>query len=394
MKNKLNAEISQRTHKINIREYFMYIALVLIFIVFTIATKGIFLSARNISDLVNQTAYVAVLAIGMTPILIIKHIDLSVGYVAGFAGAVAAIMLANGFPTVGAILLTIALGAGIGAYQGFLVSKIKIPAFIVTLAGMFIFRGLLSLITAKSGTVIVADEAFKMLSSGFIPDFPFAKENSLHILTIMIGIIGVVVAIIISSHNRARLKKYNFEVGTKGAYIGKLLLISAIIIAVTWLLATYAGIPYSAIIVGIVLVIYNFILNKTRFGRSIYGIGGNEEAAALSGINVQMVTCIAFVSMSVLAAVAGILYTSRLSSAAPAAGAGFELDGIASAYIGGVAVSGGVGKVTNSVIGAFVIISLTNGLNLLGVDISIQYIVKGVIFIIAVMFDILSRKNK
>lgn len=377
----------------SIRDYFMYIALIAIFIVFAFATKGLFLSARNISDLVNQTGYVAVLAIGMTLVLIIKHIDLSVGYVAGFTGAVAAMLLANGVSVGLVIPLILLLGAGVGVYQGFLVSKIKIPAFVVTLAGMFIFRGLLSLITAGTGTIIVADETFKALSNGFIPDFPFAKEWNFHFLTMAIGIIGVFFAIISESNNRRNLKKYNFQMSSKGAYLGKMILISAIILIVTWMLASYKGIPWTAVIVGIVLVIYNFLLNKTRFGRSIYGIGGNQEAAELSGINVSRVTFIVFVSMSMLAALAGILYTSRLASAAPAAGSGFELDAIASSYIGGVAVSGGVGKVTNSIIGAFVIMSLTNGMNLLGVDISIQYIVKGAIFIVAVMFDILSRKE-
>lgn len=379
--------------KTGFKDYFMYIALVAIFIIFAIATNGLFLSARNISDLVNQTGYVAVLAIGMTLVLIIRHIDLSVGYVAGFTGAVAATMLTGGVPVGVVIPVILLLGAGVGVYQGFLVSKIKVPAFVVTLAGMFIFRGLLSLSTAGTGTIIVSDEIFKALSNGFIPDFPFTEGWGYHFLTMAIGIAGVFFAIISESNNRRNLKKYNFQVSSQGSYIGKLILISAIIILVTWLLASYKGIPWTAVIVGVVLVIYNFMLNRTRFGRSIYGIGGNQEAAELSGINVMKVTFIVFISMSMLAALAGILYTSRLASATPAAGLGFELDAIASCYIGGVAVSGGVGKVTNSVIGAFVIISLTNGLNLLGVDISVQYIVKGAIFIIAVMFDIISRKE-
>ncbi len=376
----------------NFRDYFMYIALVAIFVVFGIATNGLFLSARNISDLINQTGYVAILAIGMTLILIIKHIDLSVGYVAGFCGAVAATLLAAGAPVFVAIILILGLGIVIGMYQGFLVSKIKIPAFVVTLAGMFIFRGLLSLITAGTGTIIVQDEAFKALSNGYIPDFSF-NTSDINTITLVVGAAGALFAIVAESNRRRNMQRYNFEVGSKALYAAKLVLITAIIMIVTWILANYKGIPWTMVIVGIVLFIYNFLLNRTRFGRSIYGIGGNQEAAELSGINVTRVTFITFISMSMLAALAGILYTSRLSSATPTAGMGFELDAIASSYIGGVAVSGGIGKVTNSIIGALVIMSLTNGMNLLGVDISIQYIVKGIIFIVAVAFDIVSRKQ-
>lgn len=375
------------------RDYMMYIALIVIFIIFTIVTKGLFLTARNISDLVNQTGYVAVLAIGMTLVLIIRHIDLSVGYVAGFAGAVAAKMLTKGVPVGLVIALVLLLGIGIGAYQGFLVAKIKVPAFVVTLAGMFIFRGCLSLVTAQTGTIIVTNEIFKTFSNGYIPDIPFAGASEFHFLTMAIGGIGVLLVIFIETKKRRDLEKYNFQTNSKWIYIGKIVFLSAIILLVTWMLANYKGIPWTACIVGVVLVIYNFVLNKTRFGRSIYGIGGNQEAAEFSGINVTRVTFIVFVSMGMLSALAGILYTSRLASATPTAGLGFEMDTIASAYIGGVAVSGGIGKVTNSIIGALVIISLTNGMNLLGVDISVQYIVKGIVFIVAVMFDVVSRKQ-
>jgi len=375
----------------NIREYAMYIALVLIFIFFGIKTNGIFLSPRNISDLINQTGYVAVIAIGMTIILIIKHIDLSVGFVAGFLGAIAAILMRDGWSPWLTIPVVLLIGIAIGLYQGFLVAKVGVPAFVVTLAGMFIFRGLLSLVTGGTGTIIIKNERFKDISNGFIPD-PF--KGDIHILTLAIGIIAVGLLIFSQIKSRINLRKYNFKVISSPIFIAKIVFISAIIMCIVWVLASYYGIPWTAVIVLVVLLIYNFMLNKTRLGRYIYGVGGNAEAAELSGINVEKITLFAFASVSMLAALGGILYTSRVASATPAAGVGFELDAIASSYIGGVSVSGGVGRVTNTIIGAFVIMSLTNGLNLMGIDISAQYIVKGTIFILAVAFDVKTRGRK
>jgi len=375
----------------NMRDYVMYIALVVIFLFFGIETKWLFLSPRNLSDLINQTGYVAVLAIGMTLILIIRHIDLSVGFVASFLGAVAARMMTAGVPVYIVIPAILVMGALIGLYQGTLVSRVHVPAFVTTLAGMFIFRGLLNMVTVSTGTIIVKDETFKALSNGFIPDF--MPGEGIHKLTMVIGILLVVLMVVSQINSRKQLQRYQFKVNSAPIFVAQLIFFAAIIMGIMLVLANYKGIPWTAVIVGVVLSIYNFLLNKTRFGRSIYGIGGNPEAAELSGINVQRVTLITFASMSMLAALGGILYTSRLSSASPQAGVGFELDAIASSFIGGVSVSGGIGKVTNTIIGALVIMSLTNGMNLMGVDVSYQYVVKGVIFIIAVAFDVTSRRK-
>ncbi len=377
--------------KTNIRDYAMYIALVVIFIFFGVRTDGLFLSPRNLSDLINQTGYVAIIAIGMTVILIIKHIDLSVGYVAGFLGAIAAILMKGGMSPWLVIPLVLVLGILIGLYQGFLVAKVGVPAFVVTLAGMFIFRGLLSFTTAGTGTIIVKDKGFRDISNGFIPDFP--GDSKLHFLTLVIGIAAVILVVVSQIRTRSNLRKYNFKVNSLPILIAKIVFLSAVIMCIMWILAGYKGISWTAVIVAVVLLIYNFILNKTRLGRYIYGIGGNAEAAELSGVNVQKVTLFAFASVSMLAALGGILYTSRLSSATTTAGLGFELDAIASSYIGGVSVGGGIGRVTNTIVGAFVIMSLTNGMNLMGIDISYQYIVKGVIFILAVAFDVMTRKK-
>jgi putative multiple sugar transport system permease protein len=376
--------------KTNIRDYVMYIALVVIFIYFAMSTDGKFLSPRNISDLINQTGYVAVIAIGMTIILIIKHIDLSVGYVAGFIGAIAATLMKGGWSPWLVIPVVLCIGIVIGLYQGFLVAKVGVPAFVVTLAGMFIFRGFLMRTTQGTGTIIIKSEAFKEISNGFIPD-PF--KGSINVLALILGVIGVVLITINQIKARRNLKKYNFKTISMPIFIAKNLFISGIILAFIWVLAGYHGIPWQAVIVLVVLFIYNFMLNRTRLGRYIYGIGGNDEAAQLSGVNVKKITLFAFASASMLAALGGILFTSRLASATPTAGLGFELDAIASSYIGGVSVSGGIGRVTNTIVGAFVIMSLTNGMNLMGIDISYQYIVKGAIFILAVAFDVKTRNK-
>lgn len=379
--------------KTNIRDYMMYIALIIIMGFFSYKTNGGFMQARNLSNLINQAGYVAVLAIGMTVILILKQIDLSVGYVAGFSGAIAAILLTkHGVNVWLTILIVLAVGLLIGTYQGVIVTYLGVPAFVTTLAGMFMFRGLLSLSLQESGTIIVSDATFNALSNGFIPDLPDGNEQ-FHILTLLIGIVAV--GLVIYSQIKARRNKikYNFKVTSTPIFLTGLVFVSVIIMAIVLVLAKYQSIPWTAVIVGVVLFAYNFMLNKTPLGRYIYGMGGNEQAAELSGVNTKKVYMFAFMSMGTLAALAGILYTSRLQSATPTAGLAFEMDAIASSYIGGVAVSGGIGKVTNTIIGALVIMSLTNGMNLMGVDISFQYIVKGIIFIIAVAFDIRTRKK-
>ena len=378
--------------KSNIRDYMMYIALVVIMGIFTVLTNGGFIQARNIANLFNQAGYVAILAIGMTLVLIISHIDLSVGYVAGFSGAVAAILMTKlGLSEWIAIPLVLGLGFLIGLYQGTLVTRVGVPAFVATLAGMFIFRGLLNLTLQETGTIIIPNVGFNALSNGFIPDLPVG--SALHILTLVIGALLVAAMIYSQVSVRKNNMKYGFKVMSTPLFTAKLILFSVVIMVVFFVLAEYQGLPWSAVIVGVVLFIFNYVLNETKFGRYIYGIGGNSQAAELSGIDVKKITHIVFCIMSTMAALAGILYTSRLQSATPTAGNAFEMDAIASSYIGGVAVSGGVGRVTNTIVGALVITSLTNGMNLLGVDISYQYVVKGLIFIIAVAFDVRTRKN-
>ena len=314
--------------KSNIRDYGMYIALVVILLTFTIMTNGLFISSRNISNLLDSAGYIAVLAVGMTLVIVIRHIDLSVGFLAGFLGAITAIFLTQmGLSVWITIPLILVLGAIIGLLNGALVAKIGIPSFVATLAGMLIFRGALLQVTEKTGTIIVRNEQFNAIGNGFIPSI--MQVNGLHLLTLLVGFAGVLLFIYNEIATRRNKMTYGFDVMSKGIFSVKLTLISAVIAYITWILAGYNGFSWTVIIIIIVVVIYHFLTTKTVLGRHIYAVGSNPEAAHLSGINVQKITYIVFGSMGMLAALSGILFTSRLQSATTTAGTLFELDAIA-----------------------------------------------------------------
>ncbi len=379
--------------KKNIRDYGMYIALFFIMAIFSILTKGTFISARNISKLIDATGYIAVLAVGMTLILIIRHIDLSVGYVAGFLGAVVALLLTQAkLPVFVAIPIVLLIGVGIGLFYGFLVARLNMPAFVVSLAGMLIFRGALLQATIRTGTIIVPNASFNALGNGYIPDLKLLPGY--HTITLLLGLLAIVALFISQNRTRANKLKYHFEVVSLNVHILKLAFMSLIIAYITYILAQFNGLSWTVVIVILVTGIFHFLTNRTVLGRHIYAVGGNPEAARLSGISVRNVTFFVFGCMSMLAALSGILYTARLQSATTTAGVAFELDAIASAYVGGVSTSGGVGKVTGSIIGAFVMASLTNGMNLMGIDISWQYVIRGIVLILAVLFDVTTRNKK
>ncbi len=377
----------------NIREYGMFIALFAIMLVFSILSDGVFMSPRNISNLINSMGYIAVLAVGMTLILIIKHIDLSVGFVAGFLGAVAAMLLtAYNLPVLVVIPIVLVMGILIGLFNGYLVAKLQIPAFVVTLAGMLIFRGALLQVTSRTGTIIVPNKFFNSIGVGYIPD-PIKLIPGFHTLTLVLGALFIVYGIWAQFKNRKNKLKYNFEVVPIKIFYIKMVFVSLLIGYVTYILSDYNGLSWTVVIVMIVVAIYHFLTTKTVLGRHIYAVGGNDEAAKLSGIDVKKVTLFVFASMSMLAALSGILFTARLQSATVTAGTGFELDAIASAYVGGVSAAGGVGRVTGSIIGALVMASLTSGMNLLNVGASYQYIIRGAILILAVIFDVQTRNK-
>ena len=375
-----------------VRNYAMYAALAVIFIIFGIATGGRFLTARNLTNLINQTGYVAVMAVGMTVVLILTQIDLSIGSIAGFFGAIAGLLLMKNvsFPLV--ILFLLIGGIIAGTLQGLVTGKLGVPAFVTTLAGLFIFRGFVMLTTESTGTIPVSNSFFNSISNGFLP--ALFTIGGRHGLTILVGILAIIIPVITQINHRVEMKKYQFEVSSLPVFILKNLFFSILIGTVMFVLSGYRGISWTIVVVAFVTAIYHIMLTKTKLGRHIYGVGGNKEAALLAGINVERIIIFSFTSMGLMAALGGILFTSRLQSATPTAGSGFELDTIAACFIGGVSTSGGVGRVTNSVIGAFVIISLTNGLNLMTVGISYQYIIKGIIFILAVAFDVRSRGKR
>jgi putative multiple sugar transport system permease protein len=377
----------------NIREYGMFIALFIIMAIFTATTKGIFISSRNISNLLNQTGYVAVLAVGMTLVIVIRHIDLSVGFLAGFLGAVAAIaMVFWHLPVYVVIPLVLALGALAGCITAFPVAQLGIPSFVASLAGWLIYRGAILLVTLKTGTIIIPDAAFNAIGNGYIPDLPeLGFLPGAHKLTLILGIIAMILFVVGELRTRRNKQAYNFEVLPMNLFVLKMVFMVAVIGLVTWVLAGYNGLSWTVVIVIIVVAIYHFVTTQTVLGRHIYAMGGNPEAAQLSGINVKKMTYVVFGSMGMLSALSGILFASRLQAATTTAGSLFELDAIAAAYVGGVSAAGGVGKVTGSLIGALVMLSLTSGMNLMGIDISLQYVVRGAVLAAAVIFDVATR---
>lgn len=376
----------------NIRDYGMYIALLVIFLIFTILTNGLFISSRNVSNLLDSAGYIAVLAVGVMLVIVIRHIDLSIGFLAGFLGAIAAILLTQHHLPVYIVLpIILILGTIAGLLTGFLVAKLGIPAFVATLAGWLIYRGAILQVTEKTGTIIVQNDAFNAIGNGYIPSI--VQISGLHLLSLLIGVLGIILYNFSAVSTRRNKMKYNFEVVSKQIFILQLVFVSAIIAAITWILAGYNGFSWTVIIILLVVLVYHFLTTKTVMGRHIYAVGSNPEAAHLSGINVNKITLIVFGSMGLLSALSGILFTSRLQSATTTAGTLFELDAIAAAYVGGVSAAGGVGKVTGAIIGAIVMASLTSGMNLLGVGISYQYMIKGGVLALAVIFDVMTRRK-
>jgi putative multiple sugar transport system permease protein len=386
---------AQKVLRQNIREYGMFIALFVIMAIFTVTTDGIFISSRNISNLLNQTGYIAVLAVGMTLVIVIRQIDLSVGFLAGFIGAVAAIALVFWkLPTAVVIPLVLGLGVVAGLLIAFLVAQMGIPSFVASLAGWLIYRGAILVVTESTGTIIIPDDAFNAIGNGFIPDpLDFGILPGVHKLTLVLGIIAIIFFIFGQINDRRKKQAYNFEVLPMDMFILQLVFVSAIIGGVTWVLAGYNGLSWTVVIVLLVVGVYDFVMSRTVLGRHIYAVGGNPEAAELSGISVKRLMYVVFGSMGMLSALSGILFASRLQSATTTAGTLFELDAIAAAYVGGVSAAGGVGKVIGSIVGALVMLSLTSGMNLMGIGIAYQYMVRGAVLAAAVIFDVATRSS-
>ena len=377
--------------KKNIREYGMLIALVMIMAFFQWKTGGILMKPINITNLVLQNSYIIIMALGMLIVIVAGWIDLSVGSVAAVIGAVAAVLMVRlDVNWVVTFMLSLLAGALIGAFQGYWIAFAKIPAFIVTLAGMLVFRGL-TLVILNGEAVGPFPVGFQKLSSGFIPDF-FHYEG-LHLTTIVIGGLLSIILIFMDIKNRKNQQKYGFEVTPFYFFIVKNLVITGAIMGLCFLMASYKGFPNVLVILFILIAFYGFITSKTTLGRRIYAMGGNEKAARLSGVNSPRLLFYTFVNMGVLSALAGMIVAARLNVATPKAGDGFELDVIAACYIGGASASGGIGKIIGAVVGAFLIGVMNNGMSILGIGIDWQQAIKGLVLLLAVYFDVYN-KNK
>ena len=377
-----------------LRQFGILGALVLIIVIFQILTGGKTLESGNVINILNANTYVLVLAIGMVMVIIAGHIDLSVGSVAAFTGIVVAIAINRwDFPTPLAILLGLLVGALIGAWQGFWVAYVGIPAFIVTLAGMLLFRGANQFI-GNSTTEPVNDPLFQALGGGYLPDFGPATGYSNP--TLLLGLLVIVAIVIGEFVQRRRQAAMGSERAPLWVSIVKLVLLIGIVVAATLLFAggrVGTSFPIPGLILVALVIIYSFVTKSTVFGRHIYAVGGNWHAAELSGVNIRRVNFLVMMNMSILAAVAGMIFVARSRASGPGDGVGWELDAIAAVFIGGAAVSGGIGTVIGSIIGGLVIAVLNNGLQLYGVGADLQQMIKGLVLLIAVAIDVLSKKG-
>ena len=396
------AQLILASVKQNTKQYTMFLALLAIWAIFAFLTGGRFLQNRNLSNLSLQTVTVAAAAIPMVLVIVAGHIDLSVGSVLGFLGAVCAMLMiseATGLGAATAIAATLGVGLAVGAWHGFWIAYQKVPAFIVTLASQLAFRGLIIGLTGgQTQGLEMAPPAsaahFKLVGQGYVPTFAAdVQAGQLHDSSALIVALLVVVFWVVSFRRRAARQKYGFSVLPLYAEAAKLVLVSAVIAAFSKVWIYYLGIPWSVILVLVLTVVFSFVAGNTRFGRHLYAIGGNADAARLSGIDVGLNTFAMFCVMGVMTAICGILYTSRLNAATTGAGTNMELDAIASAVIGGTSLMGGEGTIFGAIIGATVMSSLDNGMSLMNLDVTWQYVVKGLVLLLAVWVDMLQRKK-
>ncbi|MBX4265750.1 multiple monosaccharide ABC transporter permease [Clostridium estertheticum] len=375
----------------NLNQYSMVIALVGIMIFFQIGSGGILFKPLNITNLILQNSYILILALGMLLVIVAFQIDLSVGAMAAAVGSLAGIMIINHNMSVPlGITILLVVGAIFGAWQGFWIAYVRIPAFITTLAGMMVFRGLTYV--ALGGTSIAPfPKSFQLMSTGFIPDF--FHGNGIHITTIAIGVIITIIYVVSEIRKRATQKKFKFEVSSPMALTLKMAAIIIILNAFCYIMASYKGLPNVLVLLAILVVFYTFIMTKTTFGRHIYALGGNEKAARLSGVKTKWVVFLVFVNMGILSALAGLVFAARLNSATPNAGVGFELDAIAACFIGGASTAGGIGTIMGAMIGGLFMGVMNNGMSLMGVGIDWQQTIKGLVLLFAVAFDVYSKSK-
>lgn len=377
--------------KSHFRDYGMLLSLLAIMLFFQVVTDGTLLKPLNLTNLILQNSYIVIMALGMLLVIVAGHIDLSVGSVVGFVGGLAAVLMVRyGVHFVPTIIICLIVGGLIGAAQGYWVAYFNVPSFIVTLAGMLVFKGLtLALLGGMS--VGPFPPTFQKLSSGFIPDL-FGVEG-FNLTALFLGAACVVVMIYFSLRSRANQLRHSVETTPFTLFAAKNALLALLVVAFCYQLATYRGLPNVLVIMFLLIALYAFVTNRTTIGRRIYALGGNEKAARLSGIKTERLTFLTFVNMGVLAGLAGLIFAARLNTATPKAGLGFELDVIAACFIGGASASGGVGKVTGAVIGAMVMGVMNNGMSILGIGIDYQQVIKGLVLLAAVSIDVYNKKK-
>lgn len=393
-----------RIWKGNLREYGLLGSLLVITAFFQFMTGGVLLAPANITTLILQNSYIVIMALGMLLIIVGGNIDLSVGSIVGFVGAIAATMMVDyKMPWVQVVGISLVVGGVIGAAQGYFVAYAGIPSFIVTLGGMLVFRGL-------TGNILLGQfvgpfpKDFQSISSGFIPEMlsaPLASifgdgpifGPSFRWTSMLIGLAGAGWLIFTSARRWRREKAIAMETEPLALFVAKNAVFALLMVGLAYLLASYRGFPNVLIIMGALILLYMFVTTRTTIGRRVYALGGNRLAAQLSGIKTNWLTFLTFVNMGVLAGLAGLIVAARLNSATPSAGNSFELDVIAACFIGGASASGGVGKVMGVVIGAFVMGVMNNGMSILGIGIYWQYVVKGLVLLAAVYVDVYQKKN-
>ncbi len=387
-------EVLRLSLKNNIRQYTMFFALIGIMIIFSVLSDS-FLTPRNLSTLFLQSAHIAILATGVVLVIVAGHIDLSIGAVVGLTGAIVAILQAHfGLGIIPAVLITLAIGAAIGVWQGYWVAYRDVPAFIVTLAGMMIFNGLLLGVT--KGETISTSSSFNLIGQGYLPTLFWQntpKDLIPHDTTILLMFLVIIAYVIMEIRNRRERVKYGFQILSRKLFLLKIVAVIVMIATIFMIMALYLGLSYSILLLMFIGTLYTYITNKTTFGRYVYAIGGNKEAAKLSGINIRKTTLWIFISSGILSALGGIIYTARVGSAAASAGQGMELDVIAAAIIGGTSTLGGEGTIVGAIIGALVMATLNNGMLLLDVGTTERLIVKGLVLLLAVWVDISTRKK-
>ena len=375
----------------NIRNYSMVIVLALIMIIFAFMTDGINLNSRNITNIFMQNSYILLLAVGMVMVIIIGIIDLSDGSFVAFTGAFSAMIYNTGIGIVPTFILIILIGTLIGAFQAVWIAYFKIPAFIVTLAGMLLFRGLTYIVTNVTPIALV-DDGFKQIASGTV-NISSLTIGDIYYTSYLVGVVLFLVYFIMEIISRKKKIRNNFEVLPLGLFTLKVFVIGSLIGTLSWKFATYRGIPTVAIVLGITIALGTFIMKRTILGRYIYAVGGNARSAKLSGINTEMVTFVVHCIMGALCGVAGLVFTGYMNSALPQAGNNFELDAIAACFIGGASTAGGIGTVIGAIIGGLVMAAINNGMSLMNIGAPWQFVVKASVLLLAVLYDIYTRRK-